>query len=419
MDVGEEGRTIRPRTGGARVGEGDPAGATWPPIAFEEHPWELDPGVSLSRRRLRAACGPYTAAVPPSIAPLDVVLPSGIAAEAEDAARLLTRFDAEVGRLPAPLSSILLRTESASSSEVEHITASARQIALAELNVSASSNARLVVANTRAMEAALRLADRMDRAAILDMHAALLGESQPSIVGRWRDQQVWVGGGSESPHLAQFVPPHHDRVPDLMADLEEFVARADVPSIAHIAIAHAQFETVHPFPDGNGRTGRALAQAMLRAEGLATQVTVPVSAGLLGDLDGYVRALNAYREGDLVPIVQAFVDSVFRALANGQRLADDLAALETEWSARVRARANSAASRLGRVLQSHPVLSVEVAAAELGVGFQAANAAIAQYEAAGVVRLMKQQRRNRLWQVPEVLGALDAFAERARRGRVA
>jgi len=120
-----------------------------------------------------------------------------------------------------------------------------------------------------------------------------------------------------------------------------------------------------------------------------------------------------------VPIVQAFVDSVFRALANGQRLADDLAALETEWSARVRARANSAASRLGRVLQSHPVLSVEVAAAELGVGFQAANAAIAQYEAAGVVRLMKQQRRNRLWQVPEVLGALDAFAERARRGRVA
>ncbi|WP_277932448.1 Fic family protein [Rhodococcus opacus] len=81
---------------------------------------------------------------------------------------------------------------------------------------------------------------------------------------RWRQQQVWIGGGSLGPHTAHFVPPHHDRVPELIDDLIVFANRVDVTVIAQIAVAHAQFETIHPFLDGNGRVGRALIQAMLR-----------------------------------------------------------------------------------------------------------------------------------------------------------
>ncbi len=176
----------------------------------------------------------------------------------------------EAGLVAAPFASILLRTESASSSEVENLTSSAKQVALAEIGASRSGNARLVVANVRAMKAAIILSDRLDESAIIEMHEALLSDSAPAVVGRWRDEQVWIGGGSVSPHSASFVPPHHDRVEALMADLIGFTRRTDVPVLAQAAIAHAQFETIHPFPDGNGRTGRAIIQSMLRA-GRVTQ----------------------------------------------------------------------------------------------------------------------------------------------------
>ena len=139
---------------------------------------------------------------------------------ADDASKELTRFDAEAGMIVAPFAAILLRTESASSSEVENVTASAKQVALAEIGASRLyGNAELVVANVHAMNAAIELSDRLDERAIIAMHDALLGASAPHFVGGWRDQQVWIGGGSISPHNAGFVPPHHERVPELMRDL--------------------------------------------------------------------------------------------------------------------------------------------------------------------------------------------------------
>ncbi|NKX52861.1 Fic family protein, partial [Arthrobacter deserti] len=202
---------------------------------------------------------------------------------ADDASRELARFDAEAGMTAAPFAPVLLRSESASSSEVENLTSSAKQVALAEIGQSKSDNARLVVANLRAMTAAIELSDRLDETSILAMHDALLRDTAPEYTGRWRNEQVWHGGGGISPHAASFVPPHHTRVPGLMADLVAFAGRTDVPVLIQAATAHAQFETNHPFPDGNGRTGRALLQGMLRHGGLTRNVTVPVSAGLLQD----------------------------------------------------------------------------------------------------------------------------------------
>jgi Fic family protein len=112
--------------------------------------------------------------------------------------------------------------------------------------------------------------------------------NQPSQTpGQWRAEQVWIGGGN-SPLTAVFVPPSHTRVPTAIDDLLAFARRDNVPLLAQIAACHAQFETIDPFADGNGRTGRALVQAMLRNKGLTRQVTVPVSAGLLADADGYI-----------------------------------------------------------------------------------------------------------------------------------
>jgi len=391
------------------------AGGSWPATNSEPRPWTDDSDVVASKRRRRLAAGPYQAAVPPFIAQRPVQLPADLVAASEDAGRELTRFDAEVGTLAAPFSSILLRTESASSSEVEHLTSSAKQVALAEIGDSTSVNAKLVVQNVSAMEAAVTLADRLDPEAILTMHRALLERSNPEIVGRWRDDQVWIGGTGFSPHGASFVPPHQDRVPELMADVMAFANRLDVPVMAQIAIAHAQFETIHPFPDGNGRTGRALVQGMLRAGDVTRNVTVPVSAGLLGDTDRYFRALTAYRSGDLRPIIETMTEAAYAAVANGRTLERDITSIAARWDEVVKVRSDSSVQHLKLLLLRQPVLTTSLVASTLDLHFSTADSSVQKLVEAGILVQSSAGRRNRHWQASEVLKALDDFGTRARR----
>jgi fido (protein-threonine AMPylation protein) len=241
-----------------------------------------------------------------------------------------------IGRLAGDVS--LARPVGRISSRPAGPPPTARAIALADLGRTGRNNADVIVSNVRAMQAALNLAERLDGDAILAMHRVLMEPHWPDIAGRWREQQVWIGGSRFGPHEADFIPPHHDRVPAGMADLSAFMARTDIPVLTHAAIAHAQFETIHPFPDGNGRVGRALVHALLKAGGLARTVTVPVSAGLLGDTDTYFAALTAYRAGDPEPIVKVMAEATFPAIGNGRHLAADLRNARARWAGLITAR---------------------------------------------------------------------------------
>jgi len=388
---------------------------TWRALTYEELPWELDESIPVSRAATRRHLGPYLAAVVPKIARLDLALPSDVTALAEDAATAVTRFDAELGHEIAPFSAVLLRTESAASSNIENLTASAMAIAEAELAPSGRNNASLIVANTAAMTAALALAHQIDESAILAMHRALLEHSRPEIAGKWRDEQVWIGGQPIGPHDASFVPPHHRHLQGAIIDLLDYIHRDDVPVLAHAAIAHAQFETIHPFPDGNGRTGRALLHAHLRNKGLTRSVTVPVSAGLLSDIDAYFRALTAYREGDPVPIVEQLASASFAAIDNGRRLVSDLQAARAAWTERLQLRRHAATWRVVDVLFRHPVVNARLVAHELGIAGSNAYRVLKPLVDAEVIVEFTDKKRNQLWRAPDVLAALDAFAVRAGR----
>jgi Fic family protein len=392
----------------------------WPALGYEELPWDTDPGLPASRTALRRYRGPYRAAVVPEIADREVVFPAESLAAVDEASAEVARFDAELGHELAPFAAVLLRSESAASSKIENLTASARAIAEAELYARPGSNAALIVANERAMTAAVALAEHIDDDAILAMHRALLERANPAIAGRWRDEQVWIGGSDLGPHGAQFVPPHQRRVPEAISDLVAFITRDDVPVLAHAAIAHAQFETIHPFPDGNGRTGRALVQAHLRNKNLTRNVTVPVSAGLLTDTDAYFAALSQYREGAIEAIVDRFADASFAAVHNGRRLVTDLDEIRASWDERVRARRDATAWRVAALLLRHPVVNASLIASELGIIRQNSYRALDPLLSAGVVVEFSDRKRNKLWRAPEVLDALDRFAVRAgRRARPA
>ena len=284
----------------------------------------------------------------------------------EDASHDITRFDAELGGEVAPFAAVLLRSESAASSRIENLTASARSIAEAELpGGKGKANAELIVANTAAMTAAVALSDTVDAAAILTMHVALMGGQPRHTPGQWRTEQVWIGGGN-SPLSAQFVPPSHTRVPAAIDDLMTFAARDDVPLLAQIAVAHAQFETIHPFTDGNGRTGRALVQAMLRNKGLTRQVTVPVSAGLLADDRRIHRRAHRVPQGrrhtHRRAVRRGECSSHRQRSAAGHRTAR----MRESWNDTITARADSAVWKVADLLTRRPVVNAVLVRDELG-----------------------------------------------------
>ncbi|MWV47697.1 Fic family protein [Rathayibacter sp. VKM Ac-2803] len=395
--------------------------SAWPALDHESVPWTSQlRRDDLTRRQWDASRGPYTASIPPRIADVPVQISPAVAAEAADASALLTRFDAELGASVLPFASILLRSESASSSQIENLTSGARAIAETELGERDTGNAALIVRNVRAMTAALALTDGIDSDGIIAMHAALLSGHAPELTGAYRSQQVWIGGSSVSPHQAGFVPPIPERVPAAMDDLIEFIARSDVPALAHSAIAHAQFETIHPFPDGNGRTGRALVQAMLRTARLTRTVTVPVSAGLLHDVDAYYAALGRYREGDVDAMVLAFSDASVFAVRSGRELAEDIEGIRGTWrDALAGLRSDHSARRVADLALEQPVLSGPVVGSRLGISAPAAYRALDALVECGVLRPADSHRRNRIWIADRMIAALDAFTERAARRRIA
>ncbi|TDW81002.1 Fic family protein [Kribbella sp. VKM Ac-2566] len=393
-------------------------------LAVGWEPSEWDAGdIPMSRRERAESTGSYLASVPPGISDLDFDIPSEVAAGAEDALVEISRFDAELAAsLPradgelAPLAVVLLRTESASSSQIEGVTAGAKALAIATLNESSGQNARMVAANVEAMQKAIDLADDLSTDSILAAHRVLMHDQAYAHPGRLRDGQVWIGGGP-TPHTATFVPPRHERVPALMDDLVAFCRRTDLPVLTQVSIAHAQFETIHPFNDGNGRTGRTLVHAMLRRSGVTRRLTVPVSAGLLTDTDAYFAALGSYRDGDPVPIITQFGRASFAAVGNGRRLVSDLTEIYADWQQVLPSRKGSAARRLLPHLLSQPAVTIAHVQQHLDVSQPAAQRAVDQLVEAEILKQISTGKRDRAWIAREVITVLDDFAARSgRRG---
>ena len=383
----------------------------WPPLGSQTIAWQPVEGLfDLSRRALRSTPASFDAAVVPEIAGAELVLPGDLAADLDEATRMLAAFDAGGAGEIAPFASVLLRSESAASSQIENLTSSARALAEAEIGEGNRANAAVILGNVRTMQAALDLAGRLDEEAVLSMHRSLMAQQSQHAGGRWRDEQVWVGGSALHPGEAHYVPPVAHDVPGLMADLVAFMDRDDLPPLAHAAVAHAQFETIHPFTDGNGRTGRALLHSVLLHTGAIRRVTVPISAGLLAIRDDYFDALTAYRRGDAEPILRCVAEAARNGTHIGRRLVDTLREVRAGWAERLTARSGSASWSMLDLLLRQPVVTARVVVRELGVSAPTAQSALQRLVADGILLESTGHRRNRVYRAPSVLRALDTYA---------
>lgn len=372
-------------------------------------------------REARALWGEtYEAAVPRPLSAVRLQLDAAVTAASDDARAAIARFDAEVRARDSLqgaeiLPTIMLRSESLASSAIEGFWATVEDIAVVDAGGPNSSDALQVMANMRAMRAAIDEGTGLQTTSLLKVHAILMKDEPQAEPGVLRTQPVWIGGVGAYPFGAQFVPPRHERVPASLDDLWKFVTRTDVPLMTQIAVAHAQFETIHPFNDGNGRTGRALIHSMLRAADPTLASVTPISAGLLNDTDRYVDALNAFRAGDPNPIVACFCDATFFGINTGRALLEGLDEIQKRWTGQSRSRKGSSARRLLPVLIAAPVVTAKSVATELGVTPPAAYSAIKTLMREGVLTEYPGSRRSQMYVATDVLNIYETYSAQTRR----
>lgn len=381
----------------------------WPPISREAQQWMRDPDelALLPKSARRRMLPTYEASIPHLIANRDVILSPQLTARVSDLLVSIARFDGEQMQRGYDLPALLLRSESSASSQIEHLTSSVRNVALAELADESPQNARLVAGNVAAMRKALESQDEITVDSIRDVHRILINWSGESFGGELRREQVWVGGTPYSPHGAHYVPPTWQRVPEYLDDIVAFISREDVDPIVQAAVAHAQFETVHPFIDGNGRTGRVLLHKILRRSGVLLHVTLPLSAGLLHNVDAYMKSLEAYQEGNPIAVVEQLVDALELSLMVGRLVARNLDGVFAGWRGLMTERANSSIHRLPLVLAEQPVVTVPYVAEKMGITTRAAQNLVSRACEYEILRPLGNRRRGVFYQADELIDVLE------------
>ncbi len=381
-------------------------------------------------RRDRRLCN-YAVYLPDALAGRSFVLNGDVAADVADTEAALVRLDTTAEALAGTeaLARLLLRAECVASSRIEGLAVGGRRLFRADAARQLGEDPRDVTAvevlgNIDAMVwgvSAVEPGGLITVETLLEVHRRLsAGTRLEEHGGRIRDVQNWIGGSAYNPCSAEFVPPPPEAVAGLLDDLFAFCNDDSLPALAQAAVAHAQFETIHPFVDGNGRTGRVLLHLILRRRGIGLRVLPPVSLVLATRSQDYVGGLTETRyvgapdsaeaHAGINRWVALFASACRRAVEEASRFEERVRALQESWHERVGPiRRDSTARLLIEALPAAPVLTTSTAAALVSRSFQAASQAMNQLIDAGVLVQVTVGRRNRAFEAPELIEAFTAL----------
>ncbi|MEX2586673.1 MAG: Fic family protein [Actinomycetota bacterium] len=335
-----------------------------------------------------------------------------VARTAEASAEAVLRLGRALSRRPGP-ATLLLRAEAMASSSIEGVRAPAEQVAAAQL-YPAKGAAAWVADNLAVLQEALtEPADALTVAAMHRWHARLMRHSRlpARMIGTVRRQQSWIGGAS--PLEASFVPPPPVHVPVLLEDLVAYANLPGLDPVVQAGVAHAQFETIHPYADGNGRIGRVLVGWIL-ARRLQAPVPPPLSVVIARDIDGYVSGLQEYRRGPQTGWIGWFVQALQASALLSLGWIGEVERAQQAWRASIEdLRSDAAARTLVEALPAHPVLSVNLAAELTEVSRNAALSALKMLQRRGILdgltvcALPGPGRPPHLWVCPELTGLVE------------
>lgn len=393
-------------------------GGDWPPHTEEVRPYrQRIPRGPRGDRLLREV----TVALPPMIRDLDYAADRPLAAMVTASAGDLNHLDLVHGRTLRALNHMLLRTESVASSKIENLEADLTDYGRALLGARANATGVSVASATGALGRMIDDADstrEIRSEAILRAHKELFRRNpdEQHRAGRYREVQNWIGGSDYAPTNALYVPPPPETVRAYLEDLFAFANRDDMPALVQAAIVHAQFESIHPFIDGNGRIGRTLIHAVLRRRRITRHLTAPIAAALVAHRDRYFDALEDYRHGNAVTLVAMLASATHLATSESWQTADNLLAIRSEWHAGLpEAKAGTTLFRLMDSLTEHPIVNTGVVRDLFGVDEATARTAIDRLERAGILNRLSRTRTAPIWVAPEVLHEVGDLNDRIAR----
>ena len=394
----------------------DPLGHT------EKRLWPADPGAYGGRKARRP--GAYEVFIPDDISGRDFPLDGDAVAAVSEATRALQHLEASPPRIATlgALAQNLLRSESVASSRIEGVHLSHKRLARAAYQAARGQRdprAAEVLGNVEAMKHAIEIGTAgkpLTTSDIEDTHRTLLRFTEDTdIAGIVRESQNWIGGNDYNPIGAAYVPPPPEYVRPLLDDLCAFATRTDLAPIVQAGIAHAQFESIHPFADGNGRVGRALIYTVLRRRGEIPNYVPPISLILAAEPMGYVGGLTWYREGGVSAWIAQFADATARAATEAERLADEIEQLQSTWLDDLgQPRRDAAVRQLISALPQQPVIDVAVAQALTGKSHVAVGKALQELERAGILHRLNERKWGRVWECDQLLNLVDAFENSVR-----
>jgi Fic family protein len=274
-----------------------------------------------------------------------------------------------------------------------------------------------VLGNIDAMQLAVDAAagpGRLELDHLVQIHATLMARAPNArIAGRLREGQNWIGGNDYNPCGAEFVPPPPEDVGPLLQDLSLAIADETHPPLVQAAMVHAQFETIHPFDDGNGRVGRALIHVMLHRRGVAPEYVPPISVILAADRGRYIQGLVEFRVGDVSAWIEQFAVATARAASLARVYLQAVTRLMEDWrqllALGAAPRAYAAAWALIDVLPAYPIFTAPVGAAATGRAKAAVHQALRQLVDAGVLAPLSSSKRNRSWEAVGLLELLEGL----------
>jgi Fic family protein len=397
---------------------------------YEQRTWTPRPATIGLPRTARQG-GTYSVYIPDKLANRAFLFGGAEAADAADAERAILDLDRSATTLAdtEALARLLLRAESVASSHIEGLIVAPRRLLRADAarqhgDEPRDVTAAEVLANIDAMAYAIAAVNNgvpITPELLRETHRHLLEPAALSeYAGQTRTQQNWIGGSSYNPFSAAFVPPPWEMVEPLLDDLCEFCNEDSLPSVAQAAIAHAQFETIHPFVDGNGRVGRALIHLVFRRRKLTTAVSPPVSLILATRARDYIAGLSGTRY-DGPPDSQQAVDGLnmwlgtfaaacTRAAADATAFEQRIRKIQDGWRERLSSiRRHSITFRIIDVLPGTPIITLSEVQKLTGSSLSSAAEAMKKLETAGIVApLLAGRKRRQVYQAREVV---DAFAD--------
>lgn len=370
--------------------------------------WERIPD-SLTLRRDRF---PYRAFLPDPLAGWRPVFRADVSRRADLAVRHLAHANQEFAGSAS--SRLFFWGESLGSSRIEQVDSDPKNVARARAvqlrrGVHHYRRAARIINNVDATVRAVAFLERsgdIGLADLLDAHAVLFSGSKSQTGGQIRTEQNWIGH-HDGPYRARFVPPPPEHVERLLVDLVTFCNHHDQSPIIQAALAHGQFEVIHPFADGNGRIGRALVHAVLARRGLTDRFAPPLSLYLSARKQHYVEALQSFavecepedpvRTRAAAELVEMFSDAAINSCEMVIRYHQGLKSIQAGWQSRIAGRTRSKTVRaLLEAIPANPVLTVDLAVEMSGASERRTRSALAFLASHGVLTARKARKAHGL-----------------------